>query len=85
MGIRIADNPALLQIRIVPLQLMQFLQIPDLRCLKTAVRRYESQICNQAVGRLIHMGREHDAVIGSDQVPKTVKGYFRCVNQQVGL
>ena len=53
MGIRIADNPALLQIRIVPLQLMQFLQIPDLRCLKTAVRRYEAQICNQAVGRLI--------------------------------
>ena len=45
MGIRIADNPALLQIRIIPLQLMELLQVLDLRCLKTAVRRYKAQVC----------------------------------------
>ncbi|MFR5011870.1 MAG: hypothetical protein ACLTDI_13430 [Acutalibacteraceae bacterium] len=52
MGIRIADNPALLQIRIITLQLMQFLQIPDLRCLKTAVRRIKPRFAIRLLAAL---------------------------------
>ena len=85
VGIGIADNPASLQIRIVPAHTVEILHALQLKAGKLASRWYKTQVGQQTGAGFVDVGRDHEAVVSGSEVKHISKGNVSGRNQKTRL